>query len=110
MNRRTCGDLLVCYFISAREAAGALTRPAFPAPSILRGWFAQRLGRDPCRGRVKVCLEMVTRITSFRHSGARVSASYDAQSHIGESIFPVFLWPDGFRACAFGASRNDAGV
>jgi hypothetical protein len=35
--RRTCGDLLVCFFHFAREAAGAIERPAFPAPSIFRG-------------------------------------------------------------------------
>jgi hypothetical protein len=43
---------------------------------------------------------------SFR--GAR-SASYDVQLHIGESIHPHVLWLDGFRVCAFGASRSDGG-
>src|SRR6476659_10708928 len=30
-------DLLVCFFSFAREAAGRVDRPAFPAPLILRG-------------------------------------------------------------------------
>ena len=30
-----------------------------------------------------------------------------AQSASPESIHPRVLWPDGFRVCAFGASRND---
>jgi hypothetical protein len=35
--RRTCGDLLVCFFTFAREAAGAQKHPAFPAPSAFEG-------------------------------------------------------------------------
>jgi hypothetical protein len=34
--RRTCGGLTRVLFIFAREAAGALSHPAFPAPSIRR--------------------------------------------------------------------------
>src|SRR3974390_2334083 len=29
--------MLVCFFVFAREAAGAAKRPAFPAPSAFRG-------------------------------------------------------------------------
>src|SRR5277367_6057019 len=37
MFRRTCGDYTRVLFYFAREAAGALTRPAFPAPSVFEG-------------------------------------------------------------------------
>jgi len=35
--RRTCGDLLVCFFHFAHKAAGAIVAPAFPAPSSCEG-------------------------------------------------------------------------
>src|SRR3981189_1158236 len=39
--------------------------------------------------------------------GQREAANSDVQLHIRESIPPLRMRPDGFRACAFGAFRND---
>ena len=37
LSRRTCGDYARVVFSFPREAAGALARPAFPAPSVIEG-------------------------------------------------------------------------
>ena len=37
MFRRTCGDLLVCFFIFAREAMGANRAPGFPCALCFLG-------------------------------------------------------------------------
>jgi hypothetical protein len=37
MFRRTSGDYARVLFCFAREAAGAVERPAFPAPSLFQG-------------------------------------------------------------------------
>ena len=46
MNRRTCGGLICVLSIFARGAAGALERPAFPAPSFFEGREIAKLGRN----------------------------------------------------------------
>ena len=54
--RRACGDYARMLSIFAYEAAGALTRPAFPAPSLSRDMNFASLGRVLRRGKTDVCV------------------------------------------------------
>src|SRR5579872_355713 len=50
--RCTCGDFACVLLLPAREAAGALVRPAFPAPSLKEGRrFAEPGPRNRAAGR-----------------------------------------------------------
>src|SRR5579872_5673080 len=64
--RCTCGDFACVLLLPAREAAGALVRPAFPAPSFQRGTsFAEPGPRNRAAGR-KGCACEASLPLSFR--------------------------------------------
>src|SRR5579872_6701877 len=64
--RCTCGDFACVLLLPAREAAGALVRPAFPAPSLKEGRrFAQPGPRNRAAGR-KGCVCEASLPLSFR--------------------------------------------
>ena len=44
-----------CAFLLAREAAGALRHPAFPAPSFFRGTTSMHHSGTSCRGSADLC-------------------------------------------------------
>ena len=61
MFRRTCGDYSCVLSLFAHKAAGAVKRPAFPAPSLSRERVEQQPGQVARRGNAALCLERPSR-------------------------------------------------
>jgi hypothetical protein len=88
-----------CAFYFCTRGRGRFGRPAFPAPSYLRGegsCTARAQWAAGSRTHILLGCLSVVEITTPRHSGARLfGASFDVQLHIRESLLSIVVMDSG---------------